>query len=118
MPWQIITFDERGVSLHPNHRACFAAVQHLARSSHLPLATAFYALDTIGAPVKFLSLPLALARQAIRADPRHRLRFLSSLGGYLQAIRAMAAHRSQLVWFRYLYILTSVYMYNNELVKL
>ena len=37
--------------------------------------------------------------------------------GYLQAILAMRQHRSQLVWFRYLYLIFSRYMYINEWVE-
>jgi len=114
----IITFDEGGVSLHPNHRACYNAIRHLTESSILSPSMSLYALQTVPVTIKFLSLPLAVARQLIPANPLHRVRFLSSLKGYFIAIRAMTAHQSQLVWFRYLYIMTSIYMYNNELIRI
>lgn len=114
----VITFDEKGISGHPNHSACYRAIKRLSQSSTLSSSTSFYALHTITVYLKFFSLPLAVARQLLTANPHHRLRFFSSTLKYFYAIRAMAAHASQLVWFRYLYIMTSVYMYNNELVKL
>lgn len=40
--------------------------------------------------------------------------FVSGIKEYMQAIQAMRAHRTQLVWFRWLYVLFSRYMWVNE----
>jgi N-acetylglucosaminylphosphatidylinositol deacetylase len=113
----IITFDEQGISGHANHLACYRAINVLSQSSTFSPSTSFYTLHTIPVGLKYLSLPLAIARQILPSDHTRRLRFLSSFREYLYAVRAMTAHASQLVWFRYLYITASVYMYNNELIK-
>lgn len=43
--------------------------------------------------------------------------FVSGVGGYRTALRAMQQHRSQLVWFRWLYVSFSRYMWVNEWVE-
>jgi len=40
-----------------------------------------------------------------------------SVVDYLTALRAMRQHWSQLVWFRWLYVLFSKYMWVNEWVE-
>lgn len=122
--FQIITFDIKGVSGHANHRACFHAIQHLSHSSSLLTSnTSLFVLHTLPVHLKFLSLPLALVRHAmpsssVKRQGRQQIRFLSNFKEYLRARSAMTAHQSQLVWFRYLYIIMSAYMYNNELRQL
>jgi N-acetylglucosaminylphosphatidylinositol deacetylase len=41
----------------------------------------------------------------------------SPASGYWQALKAMMQHRSQLVWFRWLYVAFSKYMWSNRLVE-
>jgi hypothetical protein len=57
-------------------------------------------------------------RQA--ADIRHRpsIHVYNDLSGWVTAFKAMLAHRSQLVWFRWLYLLFSRLMWVNELKEL
>jgi len=43
--------------------------------------------------------------------------FISGIQDYLTALRAMRQHWSQLVWFRWLYVLFSKYMWVNEWVE-
>lgn len=56
------------------------------------------------------SLPLAL-------QIPHTLLFVSSPDGFFKSRAAMKCHASQLVWFRYLYVLFSRYMLINELER-
>ena len=44
--------------------------------------------------------------------------FVSGVDGYKTALRAMKEHKSQLVWFRWLYVSFSRYMWVNEWVEL
>jgi len=44
--------------------------------------------------------------------------FVAGVRAYLRAMRAMHEHRSQLVWFRRLYVLLSRYMWVNEWVEI
>jgi N-acetylglucosaminylphosphatidylinositol deacetylase len=47
-------------------------------------------------------------------NPRTAPMFISGTSDYLQAVTAMRAHQSQLVWFRWMYIMFSRYMWVNE----
>ncbi|KAF8635369.1 hypothetical protein AX15_000374 [Amanita polypyramis BW_CC] len=44
--------------------------------------------------------------------------FVSGFNEFWRAVQAMGCHRSQLVWFRYLYVLFSRYMWVNEWVEI
>ncbi|KAK0547505.1 N-acetylglucosaminyl-phosphatidylinositol de-N-acetylase [Tilletia horrida] len=85
---------------------------------------------------KFLGLPMALTSHSHRLTRRkgvlgrqttqpmegrpsaRELQFLSSPSQYLRTLRAMRAHSSQLVWFRYLYVLFSTLMYASSIQQL
>jgi len=81
---------------------------------------ALFNLDTVPIIEKYLgnlaplykqALAKLLGRAYIAASANQ---FISSFWGYAIAFRAMQEHWSQLVWFRWLYILTSQYMWINE----
>lgn len=122
---QLLTFDGRGVSSHPNHVACHDAAKELSTyTPHDKSTTAIrgpiYALQTVSpAPLKFLGLVHAILQASVhrsrsrqmRNDDDAVLHFFSSPGAYVRTLRAMAKHRSQLVWFRLLYVLFSSHMY-------
>jgi N-acetylglucosaminylphosphatidylinositol deacetylase len=44
--------------------------------------------------------------------------FVSGIGEYLKALQAMQAHQSQLVWFRWLYVAFSKYMWVNAWIEM
>lgn len=121
--YQLLTFDTGGVSRHANHAACFEAVREVVTAeSASGVHVHAYALETVSIARKFLGLPHAVAQHvALTKRPSRRneggvparLAFLSSPQGYAQALQAMAQHHSQLVWFRYLYVVLSTYMYGN-----
>lgn len=48
---------------------------------------------------------------------RVRAKTYMTAGGYWKGVKAMLRHKSQLLWFRYFYIMLSRYMYINVLVK-
>uniref|UniRef100_A0A3B5LAA8 N-acetylglucosaminylphosphatidylinositol deacetylase n=1 Tax=Xiphophorus couchianus TaxID=32473 RepID=A0A3B5LAA8_9TELE len=107
--FQVLTFDGRGVSGHANHVAIYKAVRHLASTGELPKECVLLALETIGLLRKytsFLDLPFSWFL------PSH-LHCVVGPKGYKQAKAAMLCHRSQLLWFRYLYITFSRYMFTN-----
>ncbi|PWN43796.1 LmbE-like protein [Ceraceosorus guamensis] len=114
----IITFDAKGVSGHPNHIALYRAAQLWLRSQSSSNRSSsssprILALQTLPLSTKFLSLFGSLwQHQTLRS-----LLPLYGHGGtnYLTALRAMRHHASQLVWFRYLYILLSGHMWGSVL---
>lgn len=53
-------------------------------------------------------------------DTRHRpsITVTNDIYGWVRGVRAMLEHKSQLVWFRWLYLLFSRLMWVNELKEL
>ncbi|XP_026229339.1 N-acetylglucosaminyl-phosphatidylinositol de-N-acetylase-like [Anabas testudineus] len=104
----VLTFDGRGVSGHANHVAIHKAVSHLASTGQVPDCS-LLSLKTVGLFRKyfsFLELPFSWLLPS-------RLCCIIGSQGYRQAKAAMLCHRTQLLWFRYLYIIFSRYMFIN-----
>ncbi|GJN82414.1 N-acetylglucosaminyl-phosphatidylinositol de-N-acetylase [Purpureocillium lilacinum] len=129
----LVTFDAGGVSSHPNHislyhgaRAFAAALVRGKAGWAAPVDV--YTLTTVGVARKYSSFldafatmvawALGLRHQKDRAHPAG-LVFMNQLvgaGGFSTACGAMTgAHKSQMVWFRWLYIAFSRYMVINDL---
>ena len=73
-----------------------------------------WALETVGPALRFTSwLGAAAVALAIQEDA-----LLHVTPKALAPQRAMLCHRSQLAWFRWLYMATSVHMCVNVLVRL
>jgi len=128
----LITFDRQGISSHPNHIAAYHGTRHLALSRHLPL----YVLPTLEVWEKYNSVPFAVWETITYAGhpptapsgkklptaagaaykPASEIHILATPAQYLNAVQAMFKHQTQLVWFRYLYLVFSRYMFSNRLV--
>jgi len=134
---RLITFDRDGVSGHSNHRDTFRAVRSLLlpknkmmmlQQSCLPASSAIqdiqvWALETIHNPiVKYLPLSewmrlvlcwWGLASSAAPASTPNVVtyRLLQPSLNW----KVMAAHRSQFVWYRRLFVVFSCYTYVNRL---
>ncbi|XP_034033391.1 N-acetylglucosaminyl-phosphatidylinositol de-N-acetylase [Thalassophryne amazonica] len=105
----VLTFDRRGVSGHANHIAIYKAVSHLASSGQISDDCCLLSLVTVGVFRKYLSfleLPLSWLLPSSFCCILHP-------DCYKQATAAMLCHRTQLLWFRYLYIIFSRYMLVN-----
>ncbi|KAG2185739.1 hypothetical protein INT43_002174, partial [Umbelopsis isabellina] len=121
--FQIITFDEQGVSGHTNHKAAYhGAVLYIKSLSESSVQ--LYKLPTVTLARKYIGLgdlPLAVANHFMTTkskenDASRRILFISSPAQYLITHRAMRQHVTQLVWFRWLYVVFSRYMVINELI--
>ncbi|EJT99247.1 LmbE-like protein, partial [Dacryopinax primogenitus] len=102
----LLTFDTLGVSGHVNH-----ASLPLALHSALPPA---YTL---------LSSPLwnkytSLISYFLPLHPTPSARYSLFPSEYVKALRVMRKHKSQMVWFRWLWITFSRYMWVNEFLPL
>ncbi|KAG6888290.1 hypothetical protein C0992_008932 [Termitomyces sp. T32_za158] len=131
----ILTFDADGISGHPNHCSLPDGV------ARLPSPPKSYTLLTRPIHAKYLGVlapllaKLSLYQDRIRiypavsqpfnqllhlatrtSPPQHVI--VSGIYDYFTALQAMRAHASQLVWFRWLYVLFSRYMWVNELVEI
>ncbi|XP_030040111.2 N-acetylglucosaminyl-phosphatidylinositol de-N-acetylase [Manduca sexta] len=109
----LVTFDRGGVSSHANHSAVFYAVAYIFVEKIMPTRCAVYTLDSVNILRKylgFLDLPLSF----VLSSKRYFLRWTESR----RVVRAMKRHRSQMIWFRYLYVMFSRYMVINTLRRI
>ncbi|CDS13130.1 hypothetical protein LRAMOSA05313 [Lichtheimia ramosa] len=111
----IITFDQYGVSGHPNHIAAYhGARQYVTENPDIIL----YKLVSIRLPRKYigvLDLVLVQAEKWLWPTSEKAVLFVSSPDDYFVTHKAMRQHVSQLVWFRWLYVTFSRYMFINQL---
>lgn len=108
----VCTFDDMGVSGHCNHTACSLTLK-TARSI-IPMRIEFLRLESPSLFRKYSSF-LSLFISFIRDSPQSTV--ISSPSDIISTWRAMTAHRSQLLWFRYLYMLTSSLLYTNSFTR-
>ncbi|KAL5015830.1 hypothetical protein ScPMuIL_005419 [Solemya velum] len=110
-PDLIITFDEGGVSGHINHRALLPGIRKLLRGGRKAFEnTKLYSLQTTGTVRGLLSV-LDVPYSWWSCDTV----IVSPPGGVVKAWRAMAAHYSQLMWFRVLFSMFTRYNLVNTL---
>ncbi|TCD70717.1 N-acetylglucosaminyl-phosphatidylinositol de-N-acetylase [Steccherinum ochraceum] len=129
----VLTFDTQGISSHPNHISLPGGVAHLISSlpehnSSTP-SLRLFSLITVPLAQKYIGplspllakLDLTLNKFIDALNPTEaELRpavpaaAVSGLLEYRTALVAMQKHWSQLVWFRWLYVSFSRYMWVNE----
>ncbi|KFW86484.1 N-acetylglucosaminyl-phosphatidylinositol de-N-acetylase, partial [Manacus vitellinus] len=110
----VVTFDAGGVSGHTNHISLYSAVRYrmvIISSLWEQLRCRVLVLESVNLLrkyISFLDVPISCLL------PGDAL-FILSEEETEQAKRAMRCHRSQLLWFRRLYVLFSRYMVVNSL---
>jgi N-acetylglucosaminylphosphatidylinositol deacetylase len=138
-PEVIITFDPHGISTHPNHCACYHGAVHYLQQQPNSTSTvpALYTLPTLSlfrkyisildAPLTLLTIYISLLLKArpktrrtipstTQPEAADRVMFVSGFRDYTRAFGAMVfAHRTQMLWFRWGWILTGRYMVVNDL---
>ncbi|ORX37397.1 putative deacetylase LmbE-like domain-containing protein [Kockovaella imperatae] len=108
----ILTFDAYGVTQHPNHMNLPRAAQAIGP------AVKVITLKSPSVLSKFTGVLWILYHKLFsRSDPDVAI-VISSPRQWWAGIRGMLEHRSQLVWFRWLYLAFSRLMWVNELVLL
>ncbi|XP_046839977.1 N-acetylglucosaminyl-phosphatidylinositol de-N-acetylase-like [Xenia sp. Carnegie-2017] len=108
----IITFDKYGVSGHRNHRSIYPGLKRLIEQKSIPYIVSVYTLDSVMLLRKYI-----FALDLIWSYFTRRLIYVSSLSHLLRCQKAMAAHKTQYVWFRKLYVIFSRYMIVNTLTQ-
>lgn len=109
----VVTFDEDGVSSHPNHVSCFRALQYLYSNGLIPADVQVFVLESVPIWRKYV-----LALDVVISACHSTFLYISSFRAYISIWRAMFAHSSQLVWFRYLYMIFSRYIVINTLKRI
>lgn len=105
----VCTFDRDGVSQHANHRAIYYATASLLLAGLLPARCRVLTLDTTSVLRKYVGVFDLLLTLLLGS-----YWCVASMADVRIVRRAMAEHRSQMVWFRRLYVLCSRYMWINS----
>ncbi|XP_066255707.1 N-acetylglucosaminyl-phosphatidylinositol de-N-acetylase [Euwallacea similis] len=106
----IVTFDRYGVSGHQNHSSIYYAVAHLILDEELPKTCRVFVLESVNIIRKYgliLDIPISYIMS--------RFRYMKGFSQRRTLYLAMQEHKSQLVWFRMLYVFFSRYMIINTL---
>jgi len=107
----LVTFDVAGISGHVNHVAVSKGVQHLYSSGEHP-EVEFYQLESVNVFRKFSSFLDILPSLVYDCD------VLLVTTDLPLSYDCMAAHASQFVWYRKLFILFSRYSFINTLHRI
>ncbi|XP_033191706.1 phosphatidylinositol glycan anchor biosynthesis class L [Bombus vancouverensis nearcticus] len=106
----VVTFDKHGISKHKNHISLYYAIAALCIEKKVPYYCKLYVLESVNIIRKYvqlLDLPISLLSASywylITYDQKNSIK------------KAMAAHKSQYVWFRKLYMIFSRYTFINTL---
>jgi len=126
----LITFDERGVSSHPNHISLYHGASTFIRNlmqrhSGWENPVKMYTLTTTNVVRKYSSVVDAMATVIMSLFQKKKtgdfptpMLAVSGVGDYRKAQMAMtSAHQSQMRWFRWGWIGISRYMVVNDLVR-
>lgn len=123
----IITFDEEGVSNHPNHISMFHGAKQFVENAPYTL----FKLNSLSRFEKYSFTLLSIKMLVVKyfriykegptveaIDGKDIVHFFSDLPGAILAIAAMSsAHVSQMVWFRWLWLMFSRFVNFNELIR-
>ncbi|NXL11079.1 PIGL acetylase, partial [Mesembrinibis cayennensis] len=110
----VVTFDAGGVSGHANHISLYTALRYSGLHTSLNASLQWcrvLVLESVNLFRKYISVLDVLISCLL---PRDAL-FVLTEEETEQARRAMRCHRSQLLWFRHIYMLFSRYMMINSL---
>ncbi|XP_051848046.1 N-acetylglucosaminyl-phosphatidylinositol de-N-acetylase [Antechinus flavipes] len=107
----VVTFDTGGVSGHANHIALYSAIRFLRSTGKLPRECSVLTLESVNILRKYLSV-LDLPFTWLQTQD---VLFVLTKKEAEQAKKAMLCHKSQLLWFRHLYIIFSRFMVINSL---
>lgn len=132
----LLTFDQDGISNHPNHRSLYHGARYFLRAlkqgkEGFANPITLYTLTSTSIFRKYIGIldaPTSMLQGAFAnvfarwsrvkkdgAGPA-RLLFVSSMTHWLTAVSAMVnGHKSQMVWFRWGWITISRYMFVNDL---
>jgi len=119
----IITYDRMGISGHVNHRSVYEGIKYYIAQNGNKAMPAVFTLKTVSVIRKYSSvLDIIFSLNAFLIPHAYavgdRALFVSAMDEIYLAQKAMLQHKSQMVWFRWLYILFSRYMAINELTRI
>ncbi|NXC14306.1 PIGL acetylase, partial [Corythaeola cristata] len=110
----VVTFDAGGVSGHANHISLYTALRYSVLHASLDASPSWcrvLVLESVNLFRKYISILDVPISCLLPGDAL----FILTEEETEQARRAMRCHRSQLLWFRHIYMLFSRYMVINSL---
>ena len=110
---RIISFDQYGVSGHRNHSSIYYALLKYPQRDLIE----FFALTSVPIYRKYLTI-IEMIRLYFSPSPSSMKTFVLPVQHCFTPHRAMFQHKSQLVWFRYFYLIFSRYIWINELKQI
>jgi N-acetylglucosaminylphosphatidylinositol deacetylase len=99
----IITFDDKGISYHPNHISCYFGIQNIKDID-------IFILESLYLYRKYLSI-----FDIINIEDNEIIFYNFNI---FEVYYYMIHHLSQMKWYRFFFILLSRYSYYNTLKKL
>lgn len=125
----ILTFDDYGISSHPNHISIVRGIKHMLETKLFAKPPKVYSLTTVSLVKKYTGvfggvftrfdlwrriivqgLPIVKWFTSEDTTPV----FVAGAEQYITGLSAMKQHWSQMVWFRWLNVFFSRYMWVNE----
>jgi len=106
----IFTFDQYGISSHPNHCFLYSTVSELSFNQSIEV----YYLQTVCLIRKYLFIFDLMPTLLVSSK---NMLSVSCFLDYIILVRSMMKHKSQMKWFRYLYVVFSRYMIINDFVE-
>lgn len=114
----LLTFDNHGVSGHSNHKSVYEAVYFL-RTGPAIFEPRILILKSLGLWRKYNSfldsIPTFVMSYLPSYDPRKSFSLGIDITKYSSLKSTLLLHRSQMLWFRQLYMMFSRYMFINDL---
>jgi N-acetylglucosaminylphosphatidylinositol deacetylase len=130
----LITFDDKGISGHMNHRAIASAIRLLTKNKTNTMIKMAYELKSVSILRKYSSLldfqlvfisilprllhsllSYIIPFNLISSPDMSYMLLISTPNDYMVSRAAFASHQSQYSWDRYIYLIASRYMFINEL---
>lgn len=114
----LLTFDSYGVSGHQNHRSIYEAVYFLRTGPEIfePRILILKSVSLLRKYNSFLDSILTIVINILPSlDPRTSFSLAIDITKYSSLKSTLLLHRSQIVWYRQLYMMFSRYMFINDL---
>ena len=109
----VVTFDEFGISGHINHCSIGNLIRRLKKEKEIDCEIIMLRTINIFRKYSFICDIVPTIFSMYCQKKMGRLLAFNSFNDYKISFQSMLKHRSQLFWFRWLYILSSRYMFMN-----
>ncbi|PVU86620.1 hypothetical protein BB561_006641 [Smittium simulii] len=112
----IFTFDNQGISGHPNHISLYIGIKFMIQTSQTfkfkPVE--LYTLNSLSLVRKYLFFLDSIFSLGDFYRKSDSVLFVNGLEKYKLSCKTMDVHETQLVWYRKLYVTFSRYMFINS----